>query len=719
MMLIASCLFCVISCKKVSSEMRKDSSEKMAVGSVIKVACIGNSITYGSGIANRNKNAYPAQLQELLGAWYDVQNFGVSGRTLLKKGDFPYWETQEYKNALEFQPDIVYIKLGTNDSKAQNRVYLKELEANCEELIANFREKNSKVRVVLLLPVPSFSKESTAIWNPVIKNEIIPKLQNVAYNTETEVLDLYQLLIDKPDMFPDAIHPSSLGATIIAKRLYENVKHIKNVVANFVEKESMELLSKENFHGYELINFKLNSWGCKLVKPRREVAGSPWVLRARFWGHQPQTDIALLERGFHIAYIDVANLFGGNEGLERWNTLYAFMTRIGMSKKVVLEGMSRGGLILYNWAVENPEKVACVYADAPVLDGTSWPGGFGKSKKSLTDWEAFKKIYNLDSYAAIVRFSDNPIHKIKEIAAAGFPMLHVCGEADNVVPIDENTKLFEQEIKNNGGDISVIYKENIGHHPHSLENPTPIVDFILRATALKTNFAAIIAPGAEYRSGAGWVEGKGWWYQMQDIDSLCANSGKIDLLLLGNSITQGFGGTRTLTTYKPGNEAENAHFENLKWINAGISGDRTQHILWRVKNGHYNDGNPDFATLAIGVNNFWEDSAEEIAEGIILNIETIQKKLPNTILLFYGPLPVGIDKDSDARSTYNKVHELVSHLGAKEGVYYYNMLDDFTDEKGNLDNTYYSEDGIHLIPDGYEVWAKHIRTEIEKIKSNK
>ena len=100
-------------------------------------------------------------------------------------------------------------------------------------------------------------------------------------------------------------------------------------------------------------------------------------MRARFWGHQPQTDIALLEQGFHIAYCDVADMYGADIAVKRWNKLYAKMVTEGFHKKVVLEGMSRGGLIVYNWAAQNTDKVACIYADAPVMDIKSWPMGRG------------------------------------------------------------------------------------------------------------------------------------------------------------------------------------------------------------------------------------------------------------------------------------------------------------------------------------------------------
>src|SRR5690606_8374608 len=151
--------------------------------------CIGNSITYGSQVANRERNSYPAQLQAMLGQGYDVRNFGVGGTTLLQKGDRPYRKTAAYADALQFRPDIVFIKLGTNDSKSQNRVHLDEFEADYIDLINSFKEINHNTRIVLLLPVPAFTTDYTGIWNETIKNKIIPITRSVAYKTQSEVLD--------------------------------------------------------------------------------------------------------------------------------------------------------------------------------------------------------------------------------------------------------------------------------------------------------------------------------------------------------------------------------------------------------------------------------------------------------------------------------------------------------------------------------------------------
>ena len=702
------CLFIVFtSCKSVEEEIEKKP---------IKIACVGNSITYGSGVFNREKNAYPVQLQNLLGDKYQVENFGVSGNTLLTKGDHPYWNSEKYQEALTFAPDVVYIKLGTNDSKLQNRVHLdSDFENDYKALIQSFKEKNNNVRVILLLPVPSFYKDSTAIWNPVIKDVIIPLTQKVAFDTKSEVIDLYQLFINQPNLLPDTIHPSSLGATVIAKRLYENLILDVDEKTKRFDFSKVENSKKKNFHGFSQTDFNYNTIPCKLVEPKYIAKGKPWVLRARFFGHEPQTDIALLERGFHIAYCDVANLFGNPEAVNRWNNFYKLMIGNGFSKKVVLEGMSRGGLIIYNWAVKNPEKVACVYADAPVLDGSSWPGGIGNGKGSVSDWEHFKEVYKITSDDAVVNFKDNPIHKTAAIARAGYPMLHVCGEADNVVPVNENTRFFEQKIKEASGNIQTIYKPEVGHHPHSLKNPSPIVDFILRATNRKINFATISSPGSEYRSAAGWKEGKGWWYQTADIDSLCQTTNDLDILFIGNSITQGWGGARTLTTYKPGLGAGNVHFKNLNWVSAGISGDRTEHILWRIKNGNYNKNKPKIVVLAIGVNNFPFNDVNEIARGIEEVVNLSEAEFTDSKILLLGLLPTGLQADSDRRKKHDAIHKAIAYLGNKPSVYYYNTVDYFSNENGNLNEVYYGGDGIHLKPEGYNVWGKFIREKYDEL----
>ena len=140
-------------------------SQKTAV----KVACIGNSITYGAFIANRDQNSYPAQLQAYLGDGYEVRNYGVSGRTLLTQGDYPYVKTKEYIESQNFQPDIVLIKLGTNDTKPQNWKYKDEFMADYQHLIDSYKALNSHPRIILLTPIRCFLPEGSSINAALIK----------------------------------------------------------------------------------------------------------------------------------------------------------------------------------------------------------------------------------------------------------------------------------------------------------------------------------------------------------------------------------------------------------------------------------------------------------------------------------------------------------------------------------------------------------------------
>ena len=447
----------------------------------IVVACIGDSITYGGRVRDPDKESYPAQLQALLGNKYIVNNYGVKSATLLRKGNVPYWKTKEYQSALNSHPDIVFIKLGTNDTKLINRVHFNEFIGDYKDMVQSFKQLPSHPRVVLLLPVPSFNTDTALISDSVNTRQIIPRIQRVAYDLNIEVVDLHMLLINKPELLPDKVHPDAAGLTIIANRLSELIKQDRDTTYDIFDK--IKFTKKiSSFYGYPCADFTFNGRNCKIVKPKWTAKKHPWVWRARFWGHEPQTDIALLERGFHIVYCDVIELFGNREAVELWNNYYAILKKAGLSKKTVLEGMSRGGLYIYNWAAENPKKVACVYADNPVLDLKSWPGGKGRSGGSKADWAIFKKDYNLTNEEDISSFSNSPIDKVPAIVKGRYPMLHVCGDADEIVPMEENTVLFEQKVKELGGDITVIHKPNGKHHPHSLPNPTPILDFILKVT---------------------------------------------------------------------------------------------------------------------------------------------------------------------------------------------------------------------------------------------
>ncbi|MEN6426837.1 MAG: GDSL-type esterase/lipase family protein [Phycisphaerales bacterium] len=186
-----------------------------------RVACVGDSITYGSGIADRMNDGYPAQLQRILRqfdpAW-EVLNFGVSGATLLRRGDKPYINQSAYNDARACNPDIVIIKLGTNDSKPQNWQYKGEFVADYSNLIDAFRVLPSKPVVWICKPVPAFAVNFT-IRPDVIRDEILPLIDQISQEKTAPVIDLYTALLNYGSLFPDAIHPNAEGAGIMARTI--------------------------------------------------------------------------------------------------------------------------------------------------------------------------------------------------------------------------------------------------------------------------------------------------------------------------------------------------------------------------------------------------------------------------------------------------------------------------------------------------------------------
>jgi lysophospholipase L1-like esterase len=186
---------------------------------VLKVACIGDSVTAGANVDNPSINAYPVVLGRLLGTNYQTSNFGVSGCTLLRKGDSPYWNQPAFQNATNYAPDIVTILLGTNDSKPQNWIYADQFAGDLSDMVDVFARLPSHPRVLLCLPVPAYSLV-TGINPDIIKNQIIPIIRQVARAKGIMSVDMYTPLSGRPDLFSDNIHPSTAGTALMAKTLH-------------------------------------------------------------------------------------------------------------------------------------------------------------------------------------------------------------------------------------------------------------------------------------------------------------------------------------------------------------------------------------------------------------------------------------------------------------------------------------------------------------------
>ena len=193
---------------------------------LIKVACIGNSVTYGYGHENPDSTSYPSQLAVMLGDDYEVGNFGKSGATLLRKGHRPYNEQEEFKKALEFAPDIAIIHLGLNDTDPRNwKYYKREFISDYVALIEAFEKVNPDVEIYICRMTPIFHwhhrfKKGTRDWYWEIQETI----ENIAYNiAEVKLIDLQETLYRRPDLMPDALHPNPEGAKLIAQRVYSAI----------------------------------------------------------------------------------------------------------------------------------------------------------------------------------------------------------------------------------------------------------------------------------------------------------------------------------------------------------------------------------------------------------------------------------------------------------------------------------------------------------------
>ncbi len=181
---------------------------------ILRVACVGDSITEGAGLAVQSKTGYPVMLDSILGPKYAVLNSGRSATTLQKKGDFPYWICKEFSNTFVYKPNIIIIKLGTNDTKPQNW-HADKYEKDYQALIDTFQTISTHPKIYLCLPVPVF-KTKWGINDSTVVHGVIPVLEKLAAKNHLPVIDLYHGMSGQGADFPDSIHPNEKAAKVMA-----------------------------------------------------------------------------------------------------------------------------------------------------------------------------------------------------------------------------------------------------------------------------------------------------------------------------------------------------------------------------------------------------------------------------------------------------------------------------------------------------------------------
>lgn len=197
----------------------------------IKVACIGDSITYGMQVKNRRNCCYPSLLQKMLGQGYNVRNFGLNNRNAMMESPFPYCKEKQFEKSKAFLPDIVLLMLGTNDSKKGIWKGADVWRRDYEKIVESYQQLPCHPKIYLLTPAAlhevkqkdgtygySFEMQDTAL------KEICDTVWEVAKDRNLEVIDLNAATSNQPSIFyKDGVHPNNKGAQLIAEKIYSSL----------------------------------------------------------------------------------------------------------------------------------------------------------------------------------------------------------------------------------------------------------------------------------------------------------------------------------------------------------------------------------------------------------------------------------------------------------------------------------------------------------------
>jgi lysophospholipase L1-like esterase/pimeloyl-ACP methyl ester carboxylesterase len=659
----------------------------------VKVACIGNSITFGSGIPDRPRDSYPSQLGRMLGDQWVVRNFGVSGRTLLKKGDFPFWKEEAWAEAKAFLPDVVIIKLGTNDTKPQNWKYGNEFLADSRAMVKELKKLSSHPVIYLCKPVPVFASR-WGISDSILVHGVIPSVEKLAREEGLKVIDLYAALTGKGSLFPDQIHPNAEGAGLMAACMAKELtgKAVTVVNAQYPGKKS-------EWHGLTRYDFQLDRRDCRIIVPDKAAPGKPWVWRARFPDWHYEMDSILVRRGFHVVYINTDYLFGSPKCVEIWNNFHKYLTaQYGLNPKAVLEGVSRGGLYIYNFAKKYPDKVSCIYAEAPVCDFKSWPGGKGAAKGDSTSWRLLKAAYNFKNEQEALDYKDNPMDNLEKLAAAKVPVYHSIGLNDSIVPNSENSFLLIDRYIRLGGP-AMIYpntagKQTLQGHHFPIDNVQAGVDFIWNS------YPQVPIP-LESRNYHAYRN------KLQNARIVFEREKRGRVAFLGGSITQGTGWRDSICAYLQ------QRFPDTKFefIAAGISSMGTTPGAFRFERDVLAKGKVDllFEEAAVNdrTNGFSTETQVLGMEGIVRHGRESNPAMDVVVMHFVDP-----EKMAEYRKGVVPT-EIINHekVAAHYGVSTINLAKEVTER---IDNGEFSWEkdfkNLHPSPFGHHIYFSSMKS---------
>ncbi len=310
-------------------------------------------------------------------------------------------------------------------------------------------------------------------------NISITKSPNYVENPSTN--EIFLLLWNNNKMVSDAWR-EHIGHEHIVKakpvsisEAMDNYAQTKETIGELIQ-AAPKPVEVSNYRGYKKYDFNINGRECILIEPKTPKGNGEWIWRAEFFGAFDQADMALLERGYYVGYCRLSDMYGSPYAVKKMEKFRQFVCfKFKLNDRPVLFGFSRGGLYSVNYALKYHYNLSALYLDAPVLDLKSWP----TKEREPVCYSQMLDAYNLTE-GELAGFKENPLDNSEELAKTGLPVLLVAGGADDVVPYPENGEPFAKRFRDAGGNIEVIVKPDCGHHPHSLEDPAPIVDFVER-----------------------------------------------------------------------------------------------------------------------------------------------------------------------------------------------------------------------------------------------
>ena len=230
------------------------------------------------------------------------------------------------------------------------------------------------------------------------------------------------------------------------------------------------------WNGFRRIDFEFEGREAILVFPDNANQEKNWLLKTEYFDAFPNFEVEMVKRGWHLAYIKNVTRWCLDEDLDLKKRFAEYLSaEYGLYSKCVPVGMSCGGMIAVKFTARYPQLVSALYLDAPVMNLLSCPAALGVATVSL--WEEFAE-HTGTTLSELICYREHPIVRMHILLENNIPVMLVYGDSDEVVPYCENGALLEKYYRDNGGIITAIGKAGCGHHPHGLEDNSPIIEFV-------------------------------------------------------------------------------------------------------------------------------------------------------------------------------------------------------------------------------------------------